>query len=698
MRYLGVDLETWGRGLPTRGLDNYTSDPDFQVLIAATYLYPVEFSRIYDFVLDPTARGRFVEDLLAAQEAGCIIGAHNAGFEEAAFATLDPRLAILNLADTAVQSRALGASSRLAFAAPQLLDKPKLDSDKHLMKMFSMSPEPPTREFVRAHMGEWIQYKEYCLRDAELSFELLEYKPWLFEIERPRQLITRKMNRVGWPVDVALVKEMQARYLANCAELLEEFRQVHDSQLFDDKGKPLPQLNLDSPMQLKRWCEERGIKAKSFDETAVAEMIPRIKAKLDTMTSYNKRWIDYYQVLQLLELKQALGGSSLSKLSKILDLVGPDNRLRHQYLHCGAGQTYRTSGVGVQMQNLKRITHQLDVDTVYDWTIPWTNDDLASNIRQVFTSSDPDGQLVVIDLSSIESRGLAYLAGEQWKLDEYAKGRDMYRVLGAKMAGLTYDEVPKDSERRRSGKVGELSCGYNAGAGAVRSFAKKMGIDMTVDEAGTVVDDWRGTNPKIVDWWAELQAALTAVVDGHSAVSTTPEHNGTSVKIYSVKPPKSLAEQHPGAKTLRVSVCVQGNLMFTRTLQGVYRRGKDFVYFKPKETQGDQVWTDTFRNPKTKQLDYYRIYGGKLAGIITQSLCRELFFKGLERLDSMLFNTGVDIIGQFHDEIVMDWNPNKSILSLEDLKHIVMQAVTQEPNFPGFPFDAEIKSDYRYTK
>ena len=698
MHFLGVDLETWGRGLPTRGLDNYTSDPDFQVLIAATYTRSDRINKIYDFVLDPGAKQRFVDDLLAAQAMDYIIGAHNAAFEEAAFATLDPALAALHLVDTAVVSRALGASSRLAFAAPQLLDKPKLDSDKHLMKMFSMSPEPPTQEFVRKHPAEWVQYKMYCLRDAELSYELLCYKSWLFEIEQPRQLITRRMNRVGWPVDVALVKEMQARYLANCEELLAEFRQVHDPQLFDDMGMPLPQLNLDSPMQLKRWCEERGIKAKSFDETAVAEMILRIKAKLDKMTAYDKRWIDYQQVLKLLELKQALGGSSLSKLSKILDLVGPDGRLRHQYLHCGAGQTYRTSGVGVQMQNLKRITHQLDVDTVYDWGIPWTNDDLASNIRQVFTASDPEGQLVVIDLSSIESRGLAYLAGEQWKLDEYAKGRDMYRVLGARMAGLTYDEVPKNSEWRRSGKVGELSCGYNAGSGAVASFAKKMGIDMTSDQASTIVEDWRAANPNIVNWWAELHAALTAVVDGISPVATTPPHNGTVVEIYSVETPKSLTKQHPGAETLRVSVYVHGQLMFTRTLQGVYRRGKDFVYYKPKETQGDQVWTDTFRNQKTKRLDYFRIYGGKLAGIITQSLCRELFFKGLERLEANLSGTGVDIIGQFHDEIVMDWNPNKSILSLEDLKHIVMQAVTREPNFPGFPFDAEIKSDYRYTK
>src|SRR5690606_27019605 len=60
------------------------------------------------------------------------------------------------------------------------------------------------------------------------------------------------------------------------------------------------------------------------------------------------------EVKALLETKQEIGGSTLSKLPKILDLVGPDDQLRDQYLHVGAGQTYRTTGRGVQMQNLKK--------------------------------------------------------------------------------------------------------------------------------------------------------------------------------------------------------------------------------------------------------------------------------------------------------------------------------------------------------
>src|SRR5690606_11992918 len=151
--------------------------------------------------------------------------------------------------------------------------------------------------------------------------------------------------------------------------------------------------------------------------------------------------------------------------------------LRGQYLHVGAGQTFRTSGRGVQMQNLKRIggkPRPINPNRV----LVWGNDALSSNIRQVFTASEPLGKLIIGDLSSIESRGLAYLAGAEWKLDAYAQGKDMYKVQAVSM-GLAsgYDNVTP--AQRQTGKVGELSCGYGAGPGAVRSFAEKMGTELT---------------------------------------------------------------------------------------------------------------------------------------------------------------------------------------------------------------------------
>lgn len=682
---IGLDFETWGsRPLPTVGLDNYVSDPQFLPLMAGV-AYSHQPTVVYDFILEPDCKQNFINVAILAED----VGAHNAAFEDAVLTSMGVKLS--TLVDTAAVARILGASSRLEFAAAQLLGRPKLEQGKDLMKLFSMGAEPPTREFVKAHYKEWEKYKEYCARDAELSLELMTAWPELAirSQERTRWYLTHRMNQAGWKVDIPLVKEMQARYLENCDALLADFQRKYD---------PKAELNLGSPIQLKRWCEARGIKASSFDEQNVADMIARISKRLDKMKFGDERYNDYYEVLHLLTVKQNLGGSSLSKLPKILDLVGEDGVLRNQYMHCGAGQTYRTSGVGVQMQNLKRLNRPMDVTKVYDRGAWWTNDDLAGNLRQVFTAHREDGFLIVSDLSSIESRALAYLAGEQWKLDEYAKGRDMYRVLGAKMAGLTYEEVPKDSEERRTGKVGELSCGYNAGAGAVQSFAKGMGIELSEIGAQAVVTDWRDTNPKIVAWWQHLQDVLERAMDPtQRLINYSPMIHGLAVRVQRAYTPSSLRKQHLGCSTLEVSlVDLAGVTLFTRIFQGVYRRGRDLCYHKPAETVGGMPWKNSYVNPKTKRTEYYKIYGGKLAGILTQSFCRELFFRGLERLAESL-PEGMEIIGQFHDEIVVDWNPDCP-LDIEQAKLLVKRAMVSESNFPGLPMDAEVKHDYRYTK
>ena len=84
-------------------------------------------------------------------------------------------------------------------------------------------------------------------------------------------------------------------------------------------------------------------------------------------------------------------------------------------MHFGAGQTGRTTGVGVQLQNLTRIaSNQLDVEELkatYSKDTSIGLNVLSANMRQLFRSSHEQGKLIVGDFSSIESRGLAWLTG-----------------------------------------------------------------------------------------------------------------------------------------------------------------------------------------------------------------------------------------------------------------------------------------------
>jgi hypothetical protein len=108
------------------------------------------------------------------------------------------------------------------------------------------------------------------------------------------------------------------------------------------------------------------------------------------------------------------------------------------------------------------------------------------------------------------------------------------------------------------------------------------------------------------------------------------------------------------------------------------------------------VWVNHFKDPKTKQVKFYNIYGGKLAGILTQSLCRQIFFRSLSKIKAYADTvSGLWVVGQFHDEIVLDWSPGSISLPLAKG---VLETHMSSTELKGFPLTAEIKDDYRYTK
>lgn len=123
---------------------------------------------------------------------------------------------------------------------------------------------------------------------------------------------------------------MQRRYEANVEEAVTLFRTTCDA----------PDLNLSSFPQLQAWCAERGVKAKSFDETAVAKTLASLRRRLEAKPHLDEKTKQgYEEVIVLLSTKQTMGGSSLKKLQTLIDRVGNDSRLRQRHLHIGAGAT-----------------------------------------------------------------------------------------------------------------------------------------------------------------------------------------------------------------------------------------------------------------------------------------------------------------------------------------------------------------------
>ena len=140
---------------------------------------------------------------------------------------------------------------------------------------------------------------------------------------------------------------------------------------------------------------------------------------------------------------------------------------------------------------------------------------------------------------------------------------------------------------------------------------------------------------------------------------------------------------------------MNGDLYLSRIFHGCYYRGRDVCYYKATDRKSGPLWSDTYRNPKTKQFAYNKLYGGKLTGILVQSFCRQLFFEGMLRAQKKECE-GFELIGQFHDELIVDWW--KANLSLEEAKSRLQHCMTDEPRFKELPIEAEVKAAYRYIK
>lgn len=698
----GLDYETFAHvNLKTQGLDNYINDPEFRPLLASVAKRN-DAGKIAVERIDFITKGGTTEHLKEAFSDVPSIAAHNASFERAVSRRLKLPFNPSDFIDTAVIARAVGAGERLESAAPQLLGVNKLADGTRLIQKFSM-PQKNGHIYID-HIDEWTQndwddwtlFGHYCDLDATLSLMIAEQygfiipnREWLYELR------TQQMNDIGWPVDLGLLRLMQDVRTANTERLEKDFR----TNVLGGED-----LNFNSTPQLRAWCRERGVVQQSFDELHVEQLIKKINKRIIQLAKAGStihKISQLQDVCYMLLVKQELGGSSLSKLDTIERLLGPGNRLRGQYLHIGAGQTWRTSGRGAQLQNLKKLGKQPDDMDDHDLVMRMDNGELSRNLRQVFTASKPGGELIVCDLSSVESRGLAFLADAQTKLDAYRAGKDIYVVQAASMLHIPYDYVTL--EQRITGKVGELSCGYGAGAGAIARFAEKMRIEMSLDEADEVKRSWRNANTEIVEFWYALDRMLHAVVEGGQTYATIPAGpDGTWTVVIEQRPtPESLLDLMPTAKTITLELwdANSGSPMVSRWFQGCFMDGNDVCYHKASDRKEGRLWHDTWK--KDGQTGRYKIYGGKLTGILVQSFCREIFFQGLNRLALDVNQIdNVQIIGQFHDEIVVEWRPETTPqdISLEGMEALMVQRMTQIPGLEGFPLAAVAHSDRRYIK
>ena len=203
-------------------------------------------------------------------------------------------------------------------------------------------------------------------------------------------------------------------------------------------------------------------------------------------------------------------------------------RCRGMFMFYGANRSGRFSGRIIQLQNLYR-NSMADLDEaraivrsddtvalelLYD-SIP---DVLSELVRTAFIPAE-GMKFIVADFSSIEARVLSYLAGEQWRLDVFREGGDIYCATASRMFGVPVEKHGMNGELRQKGKQAELACGYGGGVGAMKAMgALELGI--AEDELDGIVKAWRSASPKIVRMWWDVDRAVKEAVKEKTTTAT----------------------------------------------------------------------------------------------------------------------------------------------------------------------------------
>ena len=602
MKTLSIDIETYSEAsLSSTGVYRYAADPSFTVLLFA---YSVDAGpvRIVDL-----AQG---ESLPAEVEAALSDPkvqkwAFNAQFERVCLSAylgekLDPRGWYCSM----VWSTYAGIPLNLAGVAQALhLETEKMTEGKDLIRKFSQpckatkSNGGRTRNLPEHAPEDWETFKAYCVRDVEVERAIasrLSPLP-MPEFEWENYWRDQRFNDMGVGIDVELASK--------AVEADREIKEALYTQMRHWTGVENPQ----SVTQLLGWLKEHGAQLPSLAKADVASALEEADGS----------------VADVLAARLEIAKSSVKKYEKMLDCVCPDGRAHGLLQFMGAGRTGRWAGRLVQVQNLPRQTFS-DLEEAAalvkagqaDMLAPlWGSapNVLSELIRAAFVAA-PGNRFLVADFSAIEARVIAWLAGEQWVLDLFKSGGDIYCETGTRMFG---QEVKKHSPLRQRAKVAVLACGYQGGVGALKAMGgEKLGLGE--DEMASIVDAWRKANPRIAQmWWDVNRAALEAI------------KNGTSQMVGRIR-----VYQKLGA--LVIALPSGRELIYPSPRVGENRFGGESITFMGLGL-----------NRKWGRIE---TYGGKLVENIVQATARDVLAHSMATLEA----AGYPTVMHVHDEVITE--------------------------------------------
>lgn len=502
---------------------------------------------------------------------------------------------------TMVAAAYLGLPLSLAGVGAVLqLQQQKMSEGKALIRYFCV-PYDTVNGVPQFHTPadapeKWNVFRAYNQRDVETE-QAIERRLSRFPVPEfvwQEYALDQTVNDRGIQVDLQLVQQAIRMDALTKDKLLQRMKAL---------------THLDNPnsvYQLLGWLETQGYSSDSLGKAQVQELIKTAEEP----------------VRSVLELRLQLSKASVKKYQAMQNAVCSDGRARGMFQFYGANRTGREAGRIIQLQNLPQ-NHLPDLEAARELVksgnleaVELLYEDVPDTLSQLIRTAfipKPGYQFLVADFSAIEARVIAWLAGETWRMQAFADGKDIYCASASKIFGVPVVKHGINGHLRQKGKVAELACGYGGSVGAMKQMG---GAEMSDAELKQLVTDWRTASPHIVQlWWDVERAALTAV-----------------------------REQLP-TETHGFRFSYESGILFIRLLSG-----RRLAYVKPRIGEnrfgGDSITYEGIgTNRKWERLE---TYSGKLVENIVQATARDLLFYAMKNLSRYF------MVGHVHDEIILE--------------------------------------------
>lgn len=607
IKTLSIDLESFSDvDLSKCGVYRYVESPAFEIL-----LFGVSVNGGDVAVYDLANVDEIPDEILSALTDNSVIKwAFNASFERVCLSKhlglpngeyLDPQSWRCSM----IWSAYMGLPLSLAGAGAVLgLPEQKLKEGKELIKYFCVPCAPTianggrTRNLPEHAPEKWAQFKAYNKRDVEVEMSIQD-KLRKFSVPDfvwEEYCLDQRINDRGIALDMAVVEN---------AILFDE----NSRGVLSAKMQELTALeNPNSVQQMKQWLSENGLETDTLGKKAVSELLKTAPQ----------------QLADVLSLRQQLAKSSVKKYQAMKNAVCSDGRAHGMFQFYGANRSGRWAGRLIQLQNLPQ-NHISDLEQARelvksgDYTaMEMLYDDIPDTLSQLIrTAFVPKSgmKFVVSDFSAIEARVLSWLAGEQWRLDVFKNGGDIYCASASQMFRVPVEKHGVNGHLRQKGKIAELALGYGGSVGALKAMgALEMGL--SEDELQPLVDMWRNSNPNIVQFWWEVDRCV-----------------------------KQTVKERIPTETHGIRFSYQSGMLFI-TLPS----GRRLSYVKPRlgdnKFGGESVTYEGVG--ATKKWERIESYGPKFVENIVQAVSRDILCYAMRTLRNYR------ICGHVHDELIIE--------------------------------------------